>query len=731
MGKKTFIEDLLDREDLTLRDGNRIMDGDHLFGIIEDDKINTFSADIGAIPLDEVESIHYDFEGRVLNVYSENGGKIYSIGPAPGDETEVNLYEMPQCTLDLDDAFASIFPNYRDYLYYDELRERDMIDMAMLGCPSEGVVPISDRVVKMYHRFFQKRLRASGYVGRRFPVNLVMDEVLDIRIGTNRRNPFREWVESQKWDGKPRLRNAIIDYFGATAPALRGPDGKPTAEERHYLQSVTEAWFLGAITRMYKPTQHDVVPVFIGIQGGGKGTGLRFLAGADEWYAATTADVSNPEKFLESVRGAIIVEMGESKQLRGRGVQEDLKAFISQREDRIRKKYARYEETYPRHFILAATANNDSLFEDPTGARRFYPVYCNPDCATKQIPVRYRRADLQREVEQIWAEALQMYRDGHKCYVPRDVDELARVMQKDAAVENPMAESIEDWLSDPINGYTKIGAKIYREVIMEEVFGVDPRCPSPQADRAWRDWVDSDKRWMKCKPFYANGKTRRGFERVLEAEEKVRVKTLLLVDGDEPIPGEETPVKTDKKWDDDDRFDDDLTEQDEMKEEKTEETEETEQSEEETTEYTIDDYKALLRKYEEMLGVKMPMEEIFPEEKDKTDETLPKQNKTVEDEGDDPRVVDGVPKLFSKIVKGYPTRVVDETMARDAEKKAQTGKAPIEAFRRWAQSAGLREDDRIDVTMLPEAAVATLIENGYIYVQGKPSAPIFRIGVLE
>lgn len=816
--------------DLKLSESNKISDGDNIYATFDGNNLIGVNAGSKPISIDDITYVQFDKVLREMEVGLERDGEqdIVHMVPGPADDgSDIVMHAMPMCTLDLDVAFTEIYRDYAKYLYYDELRERDMVDMAMFGCPAEGVVPITDRVVKIYHRHFQQRLRACGYIGARFPSNLVMDEVLDIRIGSNRRNPFRDWVESHTWDGVERLRDVAIDYFGATAPALRGSDGAPTVEEERYLRAVTEAWFLGGITRMYTATQHDIVPVFIGIQGGGKGTGLRFLAGDDEWYAATTADVSNPERFLESVRGAIIVEMGESKQLRGKGVQEDLKAFISQREDRIRKKYARYEETYPRHFILAATANNDSLFEDPTGARRFYPIYCNPDLATKEIPVRARREDLQYEVEQIWAEALYLYRKGHKCYVGKEIDELARVMQKDAAMENPMAEYVEDWLNDPVNGYTKVGSKIYREKIMEDVFGVDFRCPSPMAERAWRDWVDSDKRWTKCKPFYANGKTRRGYERTLEPDAKVKVKTLKLVDGDEPIDFDETKDKTRYRQNDNDNDNNkdngniNVVEKTEVKVEERVEENAVKQVVE-NPQYTEANYKALLGELMDLIGSTMSIDmlrevkskiergisiteqmaesttepevepevesEIEPErnetesdvpliESEMESEVEPEAEVEVESEKDeikedhpmmrskevqpttgypsepeirlkaspkkDPeqvieearaaarRVEKGTPTLLSKVVDGHPSNIADRRRVEESTEELNTGQPPTDTFLRWAREAGLKEDDRVDVAMLPEVIVASLIDNGYLYVQGTPSKPIFRIGALE
>lgn len=667
------------------------------------------------LDLDDMDSMEFDSRQHCLYVGINGKDEIVEGGPPEGsvfvppvavlgdDPESIFAKDIPQTTLDLDQEFCNLFPDSKTQLYYDELKERDMIDMAMLGLPEEGVVPLTDRAVMLYHKEVQRRLRACGYIGKRFPVNQVMDEVLGIEIGSNRRNPFRDWVESHEWDGTPRLRSALIDYFGAAVPSLRICDNVPSDEERLYLETVSQAWFLGAIARMYGPVQHDVVPVFIGLQGGGKGTALRFLAGSDEWYAATTADVANPERFLESVRGAIIVEMGESKQIRGRGVQEDLKAFISQREDRIRKKYARYEETYPRHFILAATANNDSLFTDPTGSRRFYPIYCRPSDAKKEIAVRVRGPALQYEVEQIWAEALHIYRQGAKPYVGKKVDELARIVQSEAAVENPQAEMIEDWVNDPVNGYTEVGSRVYRELILENVFQVDARCPPPNIDRAWIDWVDSNRRWEKCKPFSAKGKTRRGYIRIMEPDARVEVMTLKLVDGDE------------------ERYSSPCTaSEDEAAEEIAEEP--AGGSEGDICD-DVPEYVPPSEKRYPMTPVlkprKVPEKKVDEEDPltglEDEDDLSDMDSQPKEEVADDDPPIERLQDLYSE----SRWNKLDDNMK---------GLAARKVLRTCMHTHNLKLDDVIPTYHISPSVVGWLMDNGYLYNTGTDANPVYRIG---
>ena len=511
-------------------DGTLTYDG-YSFGRLNGDVV--ISGDTEA-SLEDISSIILNSSPHFLSLEFDSGRKLRILGinlvTGLSDQIVVGR-EIPLTLIDLVDEFETLFPDWGNRLYYDELKECEMMDMAFLGEPDRGVVPLCDSIVSEYHLRLQERLRELGYVGKRFPSVQVMDEALAVMIGRTRRNMFREWVESHDWDGKERLKHVFIDYLGAAAPSLRENAGCRSEKEDEYLEGLCEAWFLGAIARMYGPAKHEVVPVFIGEQGIGKGTVLRFLAGSDDWYAATTADVSRPNIFLESVRGAVIVEMGESKQIRNRSTQDDLKAFISQDTDRIRKPYARREEVYPRHFILAATSNDGEVFVDPTGSRRFYPVICDPDVCTKEVPVRRRIPKLQYEVEQIWAEALHLFKKGALPKASR-IDKLARIVQMSATEIDPGAEAIDEWL-DSMPMYSFKGARINRNIIVKEYFGVDnaSMLSEYQLNR-WKAWAKSTTKWQRAQStIRVGGIPSSGFIRKADVgAEQVEIKTLNLVD---------------------------------------------------------------------------------------------------------------------------------------------------------------------------------------------------------
>jgi hypothetical protein len=275
--------------------------------------------------------------------------------------------------------------------------------------------------------------------------------------------------------------------FNATAPPL---EAKGLSDI--YLAKVARAWFMGAMARMFKSTVHEIVPVLIGGQGLGKTSGLRYTAARPEWFIDTTVDVTTPHgkmQFLDNVRGRLVVELAESTQIRTKD-QEALKAFISMPEDQYRKPYLRRDNSYTRHFIMAASSNLDDVFTDLTGNRRYYPIYCHR--ADLSLRTKY-------DVEQVWAEAYELYMAGEAWYITADW-QPALLMQTYATAENSNVSAIEDWLDNPanLNGrYTYLGATFTKDEAFQHIFNIQAGLPSPQHDLAWKAWARGTHKWVR------------------------------------------------------------------------------------------------------------------------------------------------------------------------------------------------------------------------------------------
>lgn len=504
-----------------------IKDDEFEYGFIKEKKILTCVGD--DVPLDDIVELCYRESEHTLKLTYEKGNVVNIPGAKLSKEDAASLLNqmvMPTCLMELNSVMDKLFPGIEDKLYFDVLNEQMAFYPDLLGIESDTPdkpIMFGDEHIPAYLLKVQTRLHEEGYTGKRFPSKEVCLDTLKYRAFLRPRNLFREWLESLVWDGKPRLRRWFIDGLGATAPPL-----EERGQDQLYLESATEAWFMGIVRRQYEATKAEVIPVFIGGEGVGKGNFLRYTAGYnDAWFIDTSASLEGPgaeQKFLESIRGRIIVELSESTQFSSVKGAELLKSFVSKTEDQCRKAYATFQSTSIRRFSLVATSNQNNIFYDTGGGnRRYFPMYCDPNRAILPFDPRYKIIG-REAMEQVWAEAMHNFRTNPNAetFLSKEVAELAAVMQDYGTRENPSVSLIDDWLNEPMNGYSEIGSKISREIIFRDILCVDPySIPPKAAEFSYNMWSSIQKCWRKCpKTTRVNGKPSNcAYERIHTPEE--------------------------------------------------------------------------------------------------------------------------------------------------------------------------------------------------------------------
>lgn len=235
-----------------------------------------------------------------------------------------------------------------------------------------------------------------------------VEDAVSLEFEKHRYHPIQDYIMSLKWDGKKRVDTLLIDYFGA--------------EDNTYTRAAIRKILCAAVARVFVPgTKFDTALILVGDQGTYKSTFVKKLG--MNWFSDTFTTVQGKESF-EQIQGAWLIEMAELSGLKKAEV-ESIKHYISKREDMYRPAYGRTVETYKRQCVFFGTTNNKDFLRDPTGNRRFLPVDVRPDYATKSVSI-----DLsQDEVDQIWAEAYQLYLAGEPLYLTGDEDILAKVSQ--------------------------------------------------------------------------------------------------------------------------------------------------------------------------------------------------------------------------------------------------------------------------------------------------------------
>lgn len=253
-----------------------------------------------------------------------------------------------------------------------------------------------------------------------------VDDALALEFERNKFHPIIDYIKSLSWDGKERVNTLLIDYFGA--------------DDNPYTRASIRKMLCAAIARIFEPgTKYDLVLILVGPQETYKSTFVNKLG--RDWFSDTFTTVQGKESF-EQLQGAWLIEIAELSGLKKAEV-ETIKHFITKREDTYRPAYGRVLETYKRQCVFFGTTNNSDFLRDPTGNRRFMPIDVRPEFITKSVA-----NDLtDYEIDQIWAEAYQMYLAGEPLYLVGDEDIIAKDEQRRHAENDERKGIVEAYLN--------------------------------------------------------------------------------------------------------------------------------------------------------------------------------------------------------------------------------------------------------------------------------------------
>jgi len=264
------------------------------------------------------------------------------------------------------------------------------------------------------------------YVGRDTVSNVVVAISMENRV-----HAIRDYLNTVKWDGKNRISLWLTEYFGV--------------EDSDYTSSVGRMWLVSAVARVMKPgCKADYMLVLEGNQGIKKSTSLSALCGK-EFFCDHSPEIHNKDAQLQ-LSGSWIIEWAELDML-SRSEITAVKSFISREVEKYRLPYARHTMTVPRQCVFAGTTNEMDWMKDPTGNRRFWPVWCT-------------RGDfdrIARDRDQIWAEAKHAY-DNQVPWWPDDADTAAAVhtAQEGRLELDPWHEKIAEYVArlDRVSSYS-------------------------------------------------------------------------------------------------------------------------------------------------------------------------------------------------------------------------------------------------------------------------------------
>ena len=294
---------------------------------------------------------------------------------------------------------------------------------------------------------------------------------------SHRFHPVRNYLGALQWDGHHRVDTWLFDYLGARA------SDEPGAKA--YVSLIGRMWLIGAVARVMRPpVKVDNVLIMEGLQGEGKSTALSILGG--EWFTDTPFEIGSKDGF-QQLQGQWIIELAELDSF-NKAESTRAKQFFGSSVDKYRPSYGRMVQTFARQCVFAGSTNQDSYLKDPTGNRRYWPVFCT----------YVDKDSLARDRDQLWAEAYALYQAGEQWWPEAQHKHLFEREQEDRFDEDVWQTRIDDYL----RSVTRDEVTAYE--IMEEALGMQPaQMKPPEYKRVGQ--VMSRTKWKKFRPRAPDG----------------------------------------------------------------------------------------------------------------------------------------------------------------------------------------------------------------------------------
>ena len=359
-------------------------------------------------------------------------------------------------------------PQLRGKVYHDDFSDRPMV------CDR---LPWEKFVFDGRHRLWKDADDSGlrGYLESHYGIstkNSIMDGFAVYALN-HRVNHLLDYLAGLRWDGVPRVDMLLVDYFGA--------------DDTPYTREAIRKCLVGAVARLLHPgVKFDQMLILTGPQGIGKSTFWRMLG--MRWYTDSLYTFEGKEA-AELLQGYWIVECGELSGMT-RSEMNTVKQFISKCEDTYRAAYGRRTENYPRRCLLVGTTNEKEFLKDETGGRRFWPV----DLA-RHPPRKSVFRDLPEEVPMIWAEALQLYRDGETMLLSGAAQGQAQEAQEGHRESDPNEGIIAEFLQ------RKVPAGWYQKSLADRRNWLDNTFNQQREDEGqmvYRDRICALEIWNEC-----------------------------------------------------------------------------------------------------------------------------------------------------------------------------------------------------------------------------------------
>jgi putative DNA primase/helicase len=250
----------------------------------------------------------------------------------------------------------------------------------------------------------------------------------------NQFNPVATWIQSKPWDGRSRLQ----DLYNT----IRAVDEDTDPLVGRLKEILIRKWLLSAVAGAFRPngvSAHGIL-VLQGAQYLGKTAWFKRLVPAHLDVIADGMILRLDDKdSIKQVISNWMVELGELDATFKRSDIAQMKAFITKDRDVLRQAYARKENSFVRRTVFFASVNPQEFLHDPTGNRRYWTIACE-----------HINHDHSLDMQQIWAEILDLYKKGETWFLNVEEMNLLNEANREFEFKDPMEERIRlafDWTS--------------------------------------------------------------------------------------------------------------------------------------------------------------------------------------------------------------------------------------------------------------------------------------------
>lgn len=250
------------------------------------------------------------------------------------------------------------------------------------------------------------------------PGRAYLDDLINDRALPRRRNPVREYLQTLVWDGVPRVETCL-----------------PGTDDTPYNRLVARKAMAAAVARMMEPgIKWDHIVILFGKEGLGKSHWIDTMA---RGYSANLGRIGDKDTLITMQRSWLMTaDEGNSLKKADWDAQ---KEFLTRTADIFRMPYEREAGVHPRHCVIWGTTNDEVFLRRQEGNRRFLIVRA-------ERPVDY--ALLTDEyVDQVWAEAVHLYRAGEKLFLEDEQSEMAAAAREQFTEEDALGGIITEYLN--------------------------------------------------------------------------------------------------------------------------------------------------------------------------------------------------------------------------------------------------------------------------------------------